>query len=63
MRHLFCSLDFGFSIHRTTKPFKEGGPSDLKESGGAARGKHILFWRDSAVHLLFNGPDWKKSKQ
>lgn len=27
------------------------------------RGKRVLIWRDSAVHLLFNGPDWKKSKQ
>jgi hypothetical protein len=24
------------------------------------RGKHHLIWRDRALHLLFNGPDWKK---
>jgi excisionase family DNA binding protein len=23
------------------------------------RGKHVLIWRDRALHLLFNGPDWK----
>ena len=23
------------------------------------RGKHILIWRDRALDLLFNGPDWK----
>jgi excisionase family DNA binding protein len=22
------------------------------------RGKHCLIWRDRAVELLFNGPDW-----
>jgi len=22
------------------------------------RGKHILFWRDRAVDLIFNGPEW-----
>jgi len=24
------------------------------------RGKHVLIWRDRALHLLFNGPNWKK---
>jgi excisionase family DNA binding protein len=23
------------------------------------RGKHVLIWRDRAVDLLFNGPDWR----
>ncbi|MFH1268864.1 MAG: helix-turn-helix domain-containing protein [Planctomycetota bacterium] len=23
------------------------------------RGKHVLIWRDRAVEILFNGPDWK----
>ena len=23
------------------------------------RGKHHLIWRDRALDLLFNGPDWK----
>jgi hypothetical protein len=23
------------------------------------RGKHALFWRDRAVHILFDGKDWK----
>jgi excisionase family DNA binding protein len=23
------------------------------------RGKHILIWRDRAVDLLLNGPEWK----
>ncbi len=23
------------------------------------RGKHVLIWRDRALDLLFNGPDWK----
>ena len=23
------------------------------------RGKHNLIWRDRAIDLLFNGPDWK----
>ena len=22
------------------------------------RGKHLLIWRDKALDLLFNGPDW-----
>ena len=22
------------------------------------RGKHILVWRDRAIDLLFNGPEW-----
>lgn len=22
------------------------------------RGKHILFWRDRVIQLLFNGPKW-----
>ena len=22
------------------------------------RGKHVLFWRDRAIHIIFNGPDW-----
>ena len=22
------------------------------------RGKHILVWRDRALNLIFNGPDW-----
>jgi excisionase family DNA binding protein len=22
------------------------------------RGKHVLIWRDRAIHLLFNAPDW-----
>jgi excisionase family DNA binding protein len=22
------------------------------------RGKHVLIWRDRAVDLIFNGPDW-----
>ena len=22
------------------------------------RGKHILIWRDRAIHILFNGPEW-----
>ena len=27
---------------------------------GAARkrGKHVLIWRDRAIQILFNGPDW-----
>ena len=24
------------------------------------RGKHILIWRDRALDILFNGPQWKK---
>ncbi len=23
------------------------------------RGKHILFWRDRAIDIIFNGPEWK----
>lgn len=23
------------------------------------RGKHILIWRDRALKILFNGPDWR----
>jgi hypothetical protein len=23
------------------------------------RGKHVLIWRDRALDLLFNGPEWK----
>ena len=23
------------------------------------RGKHVLIWRDRALDILFNGPDWK----
>ena len=26
------------------------------------RGKHLLIWRDRAIDLLFNGPDWKYEK-
>ena len=22
------------------------------------RGKHVLLWRDRALHILFNGRDW-----
>lgn len=22
------------------------------------RGKHLLFWRDRAIDLIFNGPEW-----
>jgi hypothetical protein len=25
------------------------------------RGKHLLIWRDRALAILFNGPDWSKS--
>ena len=24
------------------------------------RGKHNFIWRDGAIELLFNGPDWSK---
>jgi hypothetical protein len=24
------------------------------------RGKHVLIWRDRALDLLFNGPEWKR---
>jgi excisionase family DNA binding protein len=23
------------------------------------RGKHVLIWRDRALDILFNGPEWK----
>jgi hypothetical protein len=23
------------------------------------RGKHILIWRDRALDIIFNGPEWK----
>jgi len=23
------------------------------------RGKHLLIWRDRALDILFNGPEWK----
>jgi excisionase family DNA binding protein len=23
------------------------------------RGKHVLIWRDRAIELLFNGPEWR----
>ena len=23
------------------------------------RGKHVLIWRDRAIDILFNGPEWK----
>jgi excisionase family DNA binding protein len=23
------------------------------------RGKHILIWRDKAIDILFNGPEWE----
>ena len=25
------------------------------------RGKHLLIWRDKALDLLFNGPNWSNS--
>lgn len=25
------------------------------------RGKHVLIWRDKALAILFNGPDWDSS--
>jgi excisionase family DNA binding protein len=25
------------------------------------RGKHILIWRDKALDILFNGPDWNNA--
>ena len=24
------------------------------------RGKHVLIWRDRAIDLFFNGPEWNK---
>jgi predicted DNA-binding transcriptional regulator AlpA len=27
------------------------------------RGKHLLIWRDKALDLLFNGPEWSKHEQ
>jgi hypothetical protein len=27
------------------------------------RGKHILIWRDKALDLLLNGPDWTNNEQ
>jgi len=26
------------------------------------RGKHLLFWRDRVIDLLFNGKDWNEIK-
>ena len=26
------------------------------------RGKHLLVWRDRAIDLIFNGPEWAESK-
>jgi excisionase family DNA binding protein len=23
------------------------------------RGKHVLIWRDRAIDILFNGPEWR----
>ena len=25
------------------------------------RGKHVLIWRDRALDILFNGPDWNNA--
>jgi excisionase family DNA binding protein len=27
------------------------------------RGKHILFWRDRAIDIIFNGPEWKRHEK
>ncbi len=27
------------------------------------RGKHVLIWRDRALDLLFNGPDWSNTDE
>jgi hypothetical protein len=27
------------------------------------RGKHVLIWRDRAIELLFNGPEWRNNGQ
>jgi excisionase family DNA binding protein len=24
------------------------------------RGKHVLLWRDRAIDVLFNGPEWQR---
>ncbi len=27
-------------------------------SAARTRGKHLMFWRDRIIDVLFNGPDW-----
>jgi excisionase family DNA binding protein len=27
------------------------------------RGKHVLIWRDRAIDLIFNGPDWSNNHE
>jgi predicted DNA-binding transcriptional regulator AlpA len=27
------------------------------------RGKRVLIWRDRAIEILFNGPDWRNDAQ
>lgn len=27
------------------------------------RGKHVLIWLDRAIHVLFNGPDWREDER
>jgi excisionase family DNA binding protein len=46
---------FGVSV-KTIYEWKDRGRLD---GTFRRRGKHVLFWRDRVIHLIFNGPEWK----
>ncbi|MCA9092666.1 MAG: hypothetical protein KDA68_04215 [Planctomycetaceae bacterium] len=44
------------SIPRST--IYEWHSRGLWGSAARTRGKRLLFWRDRAIDVIFNGPDW-----
>lgn len=47
-------------LQLSTKTVYEWIAKDRLDGAFRKRGKHILVWRDRAIDILFNGPEWNQ---
>jgi excisionase family DNA binding protein len=50
---------FGELIGISTNTVYEWIAKGRLESAFRKRGKHVLIWRDRALAIVYNGPDWR----
>jgi hypothetical protein len=52
--------DLAKVLRLSVKTIYQWGEDGRLDGTFRKRGKHILIWRDRAIDLLFNGPEWTK---
>jgi hypothetical protein len=60
---ILTPLQLAALLHLSRKTIYQWKAAGRLDGAFRKRGKHLLFWRDRALDLIFNGKDWPNGRE